>query len=178
MRGNSSIRGLFVRGHGVPGADILCSHNILRAGVLGDTGYSGSEPARYSNGDLFYGHVHVRRVLRTAAHWQVERCVGASRRGAGGVSHGHGNFPGHWPSASHADYSGALYSARVCAVHGLAHYHHGHSTAGSYRWRRVLTPDMFYKKESQEKTLLQRPDFFLFPSPHVATMVLSGTRGP
>jgi hypothetical protein len=27
-------------------------------------------------------------------------------------------------------------------------------------------PDKFYKKESQEKTLLQRPEFFLLPSPH------------
>jgi hypothetical protein len=31
---------------------------------------------------------------------------------------------------------------------------------------RLLTPGKFYKKESQEKTLLQRPDFFLLPSPH------------
>jgi hypothetical protein len=28
------------------------------------------------------------------------------------------------------------------------------------------TPDMFYKRESQEKTLLQRPEFFLLRSPH------------
>jgi len=41
--GNSSARGLFVRGHGVPGADILGSHDVLRAGVLGDTGYSGPD---------------------------------------------------------------------------------------------------------------------------------------
>ncbi len=27
------------------------------------------------------------------------------------------------------------------------------------------TPDLFYKKESQEKTLLQWPDFFLLRSP-------------
>jgi len=63
MRGNSSVRGLFVRGHGVPGPDIRRSHDVLRAGVLGDTGYSGPEPARCSDGDLFYGNVHVRRVL-------------------------------------------------------------------------------------------------------------------
>jgi len=63
---------------------------------------------------------------------------GASRRGSGGFSHGHGNFPRHWPSASHADYSSSLHSARVCALHGLAHYHHGYSAAGRYRWRRVV----------------------------------------
>jgi hypothetical protein len=36
----------------------------------------------------------------------------------------------------------------------------------SMLWRLLPTPDKFYKKESQEKTLPQRPDFFLLPSPH------------
>jgi hypothetical protein len=30
---------------------------------------------------------------------------------------------------------------------------------------RFAAPGQFYKKESQEKTLLQRPDFFLLRSP-------------
>src|SRR5260370_863629 len=84
-------------------------------------------------------------ILQPAPHRQVERRVGASRRGPGGFRHGHGNFPRHWPSASHADYSGPLHSARVCALHGLAHYHHGHSAAGSYRRRGTVTPDKCQK---------------------------------
>jgi len=34
------------------------------------------------------------------------------------------------------------------------------------RTKPFYLPGKFYKKESQEKTLLQRPDFFLLPSPH------------
>jgi hypothetical protein len=34
------------------------------------------------------------------------------------------------------------------------------------RGDKLPTPGKFYKKESQEKTLLQRPDFSLLPSPH------------
>jgi len=55
----SSVRGLFVCGHGVPGADIRCSHDVLRPGVLGHTGHSVPEPARCSDGDLFHGYVHM-----------------------------------------------------------------------------------------------------------------------
>jgi hypothetical protein len=39
----------------------------------------------------------------------------------------------------------------------------GRATA-TLQWSQA--PGKFYKGESQEKTLLQRPDFFLLPSPH------------
>jgi len=121
-------RGLFVRGDGVPGADVLCPHDVLRAGVLGDTGYSGSEPAGAAMAIYFMAMYMCGASLGPLLTGKLSDVLRIAPPPCG-FRHGHGNFPRHWPQQA------MLIIPVLCIALAFVLYmaralHHGHSAAG------------------------------------------------